>query len=142
YADNTSRAMQDFIRTRRNIRRPPETQVADFEEYTHLYYETWGDPTVRWLLSTLPSSMIFDDHDVRDDWNTSHAWRLEMQKTSWWEERITGALMSYWVYQHIGNLPPAGLAADELYEVVRSVPDAEPALRAFAQAADREADGA
>ena len=24
--------------------------------------------------------MIFDDHDVRDDWNTSHAWRLDMQR--------------------------------------------------------------
>ena len=75
----------------------------------------WGDPDVRWLLSTLPSSMIFDDHDVRDDWNTSRAWRDEMQATDWWEERITGALMSYWVYQHLGNLSPAGLAADETY---------------------------
>jgi len=141
YADATSPNIQDFIRTRRNIRRPPGTQVADFEEYTQLYYETWGDPTVRWLLSTLPSSMIFDDHDVRDDWNTSHAWRQDMQKTAWWEERITGALMSYWIYQHIGNLSPEGLAANEMYEVVRNVPDAKAQLRAFAQAADREADG-
>ena len=86
--------------------------------------------------------MIFDDHDVRDDWNTSDAWRRDMQKTDWWEERITGALMSYWIYQHLGNLAPAGLAASEIYEAVRGVPDAEPVLRSFAQAADREADGA
>ncbi len=142
YADDTSPAIQEFIRTRRDIRRAPHAEVADFEEYTRLYYESWGEPTVRWLLSTLPSSMIFDDHDVRDDWNTSHAWRLDMQKTDWWEERITGALMSYWIYQHLGNLSPAGLAADELYAVVRGLPDAEAVLRAFAQAADREADGA
>ncbi|HEX7471651.1 MAG TPA: alkaline phosphatase D family protein, partial [Candidatus Limnocylindrales bacterium] len=142
YADDTSPEMQSFIRTRRNIRRGPRTQVADFEEYTRLYYETWGEPTIRWLLSTMPSSMIFDDHDVRDDWNTSQAWRLDMQKTDWWEERITGALMSYWIYQHLGNLSPAGLAADEMYETVRRLPDAEAALRTFAQAADREADGA
>ncbi len=142
YADDTSPAMRDFIRTRRDIRRAPRAEVADFEEYTRLYLESWAEPTVRWLLSTLPSSMIFDDHDVRDDWNTSHAWRVDMQKTDWWEERITGALMSYWIYQHLGNLSPAGLAADELYRVVRDVPDAEAALRAFAQAADREADGA
>ena len=50
----------------------------------------WSDPEVRWLLSTVPSSMIFDDHDVRDDWNTSAAWRREMQATPWWEERIIG----------------------------------------------------
>ena len=50
---------------------PPGDQVRDFEEYTWLYDESWTDPQVRWLLSTLPSSMIFDDHDLRDDWNTS-----------------------------------------------------------------------
>ena len=142
YADETSAAIQDFIRSRRDIRREPKAEVADFEEYTRLYAESWGEPTMRWLLSTLPSSMIFDDHDVRDDWNTSHAWRLDMQRTDWWEERITGALMSYWIYQHLGNLTPAGLASDEMYRSVRILPDAGAALRAFAQAADREADGA
>src|SRR6266480_2235882 len=49
--------------------------------------------------------------------------------------------MSYWIYQHIGNLHPDVLDADETYQKVRSVPDAEPLLREFAQAADREADG-
>jgi hypothetical protein len=142
YADYTSPPMQEFIKKRRDIRRPPHAEVADFEEYTRLYQETWSEPTARWLLSTLPSSMIFDDHDVRDDWNTSHAWRREMQKTDWWEARITGALMSYWIYQHLGNMSLTGLASDEMYATVRSVPDAEPALRAFAQAADLEADGA
>ena len=142
YADDTSPAVQKFIRGRRNVSRAPHLEVADFEEYTQLYYESWGDPNIRWLLSTLPSSMIFDDHDVRDDWNTSHAWRLDMQKTDWWEERITGALMSYWIYQHLGNLSPARLAADETYRAIRSVPDGAAILRAFAQAADREADGA
>lgn len=142
YADETSPAIQDYIKTRRDIRREPKKEVANFEEYTRLYQESWSEPTTRWLLSTLPSSMIFDDHDVRDDWNTSHAWRLDMQRTSWWEERITGALMSYWIYQHLGNLSPAGLADNEMYRTMRDVPDGEAALRAFAQAADREADGA
>jgi len=142
YADETSAPMREFIKRRRDIRKPPKEEVADFEEYTQLYLESWKVPRTRWLLSTLPTSMIFDDHDVRDDWNTSHAWRLDMQKTDWWEERITGALMSYWIYQHLGNLTPAGLAANETYQAVRAVPDAEQLLRAFAQTADREADGA
>src|SRR5258705_9474625 len=134
--------MKEYIKARRDVRRPPHTEVANFEEFTRLYIESWSEPTARWLLSTLPSSMIFDDHDVRDDWNTSHAWRLEMQKTDWWEERITGAPTSYWIYQHLGNLSPAGLASDELYQKVLRQADAEPVLREFAQAADREADGA
>src|SRR3954469_16595288 len=71
YADETSPATQDKIRNRRDITAGSKEQVADYEEYTWLYSESWTDPDVRWLLSTVPSSMIFDDHDVRDDWNTS-----------------------------------------------------------------------
>ncbi len=141
YADETSPETRQFIAARRDISKPPYTEVADFEEYTRLYAESWRDPDVRWLMSTLPSSMIFDDHDVRDDWNTSHLWRVEMQGTSWWEERITGALMSYWIYQHLGNLSPGSLEADEVYGQVRAVDDGEAILRKFAQDADREADG-
>ena len=143
YADETSTATQRRIRARRDITAGPKDQVADFEEYTWLYLESWTDPDVRWLLSTVPTAMIFDDHDVRDDWNTSHSWREDMQATSWWAERIVGGLSSYWVYQHLGNLSPAELRADELYQRVRRCDgDAEPLLREFAAAADREADGA
>ena len=142
YADETSERTRERIRAKRDIAVAPGDQVADFEEYTWLYAESWTDPDVRWLFSVLPSSMIFDDHDVRDDWNTSHAWRVEMQKTSWWEERIIGGLSSYWVYQHLGNLAPDALAKNELYQRVRSYDgDAEPLLREFAIKADAEADG-
>ena len=142
YADDTSDDMRRLIRKRRNPRRAPHYEVADFEEYTALYYEAWGKPEIRWLLANLPSTMIFDDHDVRDDWNTSHAWRVDMEHTAWWRGRITGALMSYWVYQHLGNLSPAGLAADATLAAVRAASDGEAVLRAFARAADREAEGA
>lgn len=142
YADETTAGTQDRIRQRRDITEGAKEQVADFEEYTWLYHESWTDPDVRWLLSTVPSSMIFDDHDVRDDWNTSQSWRRDMAELPWWRERILGALTSYWVYQHLGNLGPTELARDELYQQVRTAGgDAEPLLRAFAQAADAEADG-
>jgi hypothetical protein len=143
YADETSEAIQRRIRRKRDITQGAKDQVADFEEYTWLYLESWTDPDVRWLLATIPTSMIFDDHDVRDDWNTSDSWRRDMQATDWWEERIIGGLSSYWVYQHLGNLGPAELAADELYQRVRTHDgDVAPLLREFAAAADREADGA
>ena len=142
YADETSPETKRRIAQRRDITAGPGDQVADFEEYTWLYAESWSDPQVRWLLSTLPSSMIFDDHDIRDDWNTSHEWRLRMQATSWWEDRIVGGLSSYWVYQHLGNLSPQALAADELYQRVREHGgDVSDLLREFAIDADREADG-
>ena len=49
--------------------------------------------------------------------------------------------MSYWIYQHLGNLSPDELAANDLYREIRAAADGESSLRAFAQAADREPDG-
>ena len=50
--------------------------------------------------------MMFDDHDIRDDWNTSWSWRRDIRATTWWQERIVAGLSAYWVHQHIGNLSP------------------------------------
>ncbi|MFJ5773128.1 alkaline phosphatase D family protein [Streptomyces sp. NPDC093094] len=138
YADETSPATRRWLAARRDPEEAPGSQVADYEEYTRLYYESWLDPEVRWLLSTVPTCMIFDDHDIVDDWNTSAAWVADMRDTPWWRERILSGLMSYWVHQHLGNLTPAELAADPLYAAVRETPDGTDALRAFACRADAE----
>ena len=106
YADEVSPATAAFIKARRDTTRPPYEEIANFEEYTRLYRESWSDPDIRWLLSTVPSVMIFDDHDVRDDWNISWRWLEEIRNEDWWDDRITGAFMSYWLYQHLGNLSP------------------------------------
>ncbi|MFF8656136.1 alkaline phosphatase D family protein [Streptomyces huasconensis] len=138
YADETSKATRRWLAARRDLAEPPGAQVADYEEYTHLYDESWLDPEVRWLLSTVPSCMVFDDHDLIDDWNTSAAWLAEMRATPWWRERILSGLMSYWVYQHLGNLRPDELASDRVHAAVHATPDGTEALRAFAAAADAD----
>ncbi|CAL9436497.1 alkaline phosphatase D family protein [Streptomyces sp. enrichment culture] len=140
YADETSDATRQWLAGRRDLSEPPGDQVADYEEYTRLYYESWLDPEVRWLLSTVPSCMIFDDHDVIDDWNTSAAWLADMRATDWWQERLLSGLMSYWVYQQLGNLSPDELAADPLYKSVCESPDGTDALRTFAARADADRD--
>jgi hypothetical protein len=141
YADDTSEQVQAFIRSRRDVKQPPGLEVADFEEYTRLYWEAWGDPVLRWLLSTVPTAMIFDDHDISDDWNTSAAWVQHMRRQPWWEERITSGLASYWLYQHLGNLSPDDLAGDPVWAKVREAGDATVLLREFAHRADREVEG-
>ncbi|MDT9692240.1 alkaline phosphatase D family protein [Streptomyces sp. P9(2023)] len=138
YADETSAATRRWLAARRDPRDPPGSEVGEYEEYTRLYDESWGDPEVRWLLSTVPSCMIFDDHDVIDDWNTSAAWLARMRATHWWSERVLSGLMSYWVYQHLGNLSPAELATDPLYAEIRSAPDGTDPLRRFAAEADAD----
>ena len=141
YADEVSPAALAFIESRRDIEKPPGKRVLDFEEYTQLYRESWSDPTIRWLLSTVPSSMIFDDHDVHDDWNVSEKWLTEMRATDWWAEHCVGALMSYWVYQHLGNLTPQLVRSDPVLAKLKETDDGEAVLREFVSGADRERSG-
>jgi hypothetical protein len=139
YADEVSPATTRFIESRAAHRNgAPVGEVADFEEYCRLYWEAWRAPLIRWLLSTVPSAMIFDDHDVHDDWNTSEAWVREIRRRPWWRERIIGAYASYWVYQHIGNLSPEDLRGDELYPRVAAAQDATAILREFAERSEVE----
>ena len=143
YADElTPEARRHLAGHRRaNGQRPPD-EVVSFGEYERLYRHTWGDPEIRWILSTVPSAMIFDDHDIRDDWNTSAAWRAEMNQKPWWRDRIRAGLASYWVYQHLGNLSPDELGADEDYRTVLATDgDCWPHLAELADRADAEVDG-
>lgn len=119
YADTTPHEeLEEFMAARRDLREPPGHEIKDFVEYAELYRLAWSEPVIRWVLSTVSSAMIFDDHDIRDDWNTSWSWRREMRATTWWQERIVSGLGSYWVHQHLGNLSPAELAGEEVWSRV------------------------
>jgi len=150
YADeNISPGTLEYVKHRRrngeDRNGPPQrAEVNDFEEYTHLYQEAWSPAPVRWLMSTVPVAMIFDDHDVRDDWNTSVTWRRQMEALPWWRERIVSGLTSYWLYQHLGNLDPTALEDSEVFAKLRDAKDGaegERILRELAARADKEADG-
>jgi hypothetical protein len=141
YADEVSPATLAFIESRRDLDQPPGKRVLDFEEYTQLYRESWSEPTIRWLLSTVPSSMIFDDHDVHDDWNISAKWLADMEATDWWEEHVIAALMSYWIYQHLGNLTPQLVRDDPVLAQLKETEDGESVLRDYVGGGDRERSG-
>ena len=141
YADEVSPQTLEYIEATRGTSKPPYDRIANFEEYTRLYREAWSEPTIRWLLSTVSTAMIFDDHDVHDDWNISRAWLERVRSWDWWDEHIVGGLMAYWLYQHLGNIGPDAQEQDELLREVQAAADAGPILRSFAYRADRETDG-
>jgi hypothetical protein len=130
-----------FIKERRDMEAPPGVTVANYEEYARIYRDAWADPAIRWLLSTVPSAMIFDDHEVGDDWNISAAWLEETRQQLWWNDQIVGGYAAYWIYQHLGNLSPKELDGDDLYKKVKDAGDAWPVLRDFAYRTHRGADG-
>jgi phosphodiesterase/alkaline phosphatase D-like protein len=116
----------------------PVESLEDFVEYTVVYREIWTYPIVRWMFSTLPTSMIFDDHEISNEWNTSQAWLDEKRQTDWYEGRVIGGLMAYWIYQHLGNLSPAELAEDEAFGRLQDGEDGSAVVRELAERAERQ----
>jgi hypothetical protein len=139
YADEPPPDMVEFIKARRDTSDSPGTEIADFAEYAELYRRAWNETALRWLLSTVPTAMIFDDHDLRDDWNTSADWQRTMRAQAWWRRRVVAGLGTYWIYQHLGNLSPKDLDTDPLLAALRDAEgDGAAALDEFAWLADTE----
>lgn len=140
YADDTSPRASERIERRRARQEgvvppellPPEDVVADFDEYTWLYHEAWSGRIERWFLSVVPTAMIFDDHDVIDDWNISASWVEDIRAEPWWQEHIIGGMVSYWIHQHLGNQSPDQIEAEGMLAALESMDDGTEYLRAWA----------
>ncbi|MEP6298938.1 MAG: alkaline phosphatase D family protein, partial [Ilumatobacter sp.] len=133
YADDSSPQARERIEERRAESVDLDSsKVHDYDEYCWLYSEAWSAPPERWLLSTVPSAMIFDDHDMIDDWNISASWIADMRDEETWRERAVNGMMSYWVHQHLGNLSPDRIREDGMLDRLVASDDPTGVLRAWA----------
>ncbi|MCM3585937.1 alkaline phosphatase D family protein [Mesobacillus maritimus] len=64
-------------------------------------------PQVRRLLANTPTYMMFDDHDVTDDWNISYDWKQHVWESPLGRHVVSTALTAYWGFQGWGNNPTA-----------------------------------
>lgn len=64
-----------------------------------------GLPEVRRVMAHVPSYMIFDDHDVTDDWNLTVGWEKAAYENAFSKRIIGNALLSYLLCQAWGNTP-------------------------------------
>lgn len=62
-------------------------------------------PSIRRLMANTPTYMIFDDHDITDDWNLSKEWRENVWKAPLGRHVIANGLAAYWLFQGWGNDP-------------------------------------
>jgi hypothetical protein len=92
--------------------RPPDTLSAR-DRITYACEQTLietfveGLAAVRRLMAHIPVAMIFDDHDITDDWNLSREWE-EIAYGHPFSRRVIGnALIAYLVNQAWGNRPDA-----------------------------------
>ncbi|MDX1678678.1 alkaline phosphatase D family protein, partial [Arsukibacterium sp.] len=75
------------------------------EQQTIIRQFATGLGKVRRVLAHLPGAMIFDDHDITDDWNLSAEWE-QTAYTHPFSRRIIGnALIGYLLCQAWGNTP-------------------------------------
>jgi hypothetical protein len=113
--------------------------AADFAEYSYLYQRAWTTDNARKVLAHLPSFMIFDDHEITDDWNFDRTWVDIVHDDSdlyqMWPMTITDGLIAYWMYQGWGNLPPEAWSSDPRIQILHRARaedrDALPELRKF-----------
>ncbi|MFB9848337.1 alkaline phosphatase D family protein [Oceanisphaera arctica] len=85
----------------------PERQQQYQTERQRLAAFVEGLPAVRRLLAHLPTLMIFDDHDVTDDWNLTAAWEESAYGHPFSRRVIGNALVGYLICQGWGNDPDA-----------------------------------
>ncbi|PTQ00401.1 hypothetical protein [Vibrio sp. ZF 223] len=64
-----------------------------------------GLPQVQRLFAHIPTYMIFDDHDVTDDWNLTVGWEYAVDQNQFATQVIGNGLAAYWMCQGWGNKP-------------------------------------
>jgi hypothetical protein len=64
-------------------------------------------PRVRRALANIPTYMIFDDHEVSDDWNLDKAISDSVRRSTFGRRVVANALAAYLLFQGWGN-DPAG----------------------------------
>ena len=64
-----------------------------------------GVPHVARALANVATYMIFDDHDVTDDWNLHKKWTNRVYSKEFGRQLVRNAVMAYGVFQGWGNDP-------------------------------------
>jgi hypothetical protein len=90
-----------------------ESSKKSFDEQTEdkppSELKTFRDllPKVRRVLANVATYMMFDDHDVTDDWNLSQIWRDRVFTSPLGKTIVRNGLLGYFLCQGWGNDPAA-----------------------------------
>lgn len=83
-----------------------ETRRKKYEEQANTLAQfAISVPKIRRLMANLPVYMIFDDHDITDDWNISNDWMQKVGNAPLGRHVIANGLTAYWAFQGWGNAP-------------------------------------
>lgn len=77
-------------------------------------------PQIRRLLANIATYMIFDDHEVTDDWNINGAWYEKVRDSALGRRIVSNALAAYWAFQGWGN-DPDNFDKDLIYSITKQL---------------------
>jgi len=86
----------------------PHFDASGKEDYEAVYRTAWEEPTLRKFMADTPTMMMWDDHEILNDWDGQD------------ESPFPWALAAYDEYQHSAN--PASFRPGVLYYVIRAGP--------------------
>lgn len=111
----------------------PEQQQRWRKELTAI--ELFQDelPKAARLLAHLSTLMIFDDHDVTDDWNLSSSWERTVYEHPFSRRIVGNALLAYMLCQGWGNNPDAFTSLIQTTQALTTAPDKDNFLKASQQ---------
>jgi len=84
---------------------PRDHQTVYVEELSAIEGFIQGLSRVQRLLAHTPTYMIFDDHDITDDWNLTAQWEKNAYQHPFSRRIIGNSLFAYWLCQGWGNDP-------------------------------------
>ncbi|WP_421383897.1 hypothetical protein ACOJQI_04785 [Bacillus salacetis] len=96
---NHERYKKEYKAELRLLKKRYEKQAAELSSLE----EALG--SVRRLMANIPTYMIFDDHDITDDWNLTEQWKTQVGQSPLGRHVISNGLASYWLFQGWGNVP-------------------------------------
>jgi len=96
----------------------PKEHQKKYREQIRQLEKTLKDLTaVRRLLANIPTYMIFDDHEITDDWNITREWQENVRASKCGKQVVANGLAAYWAFQGWGN-DPALYSSDFISKVV------------------------
>lgn len=84
---------------------PTKYQTTFEQELIAIQKFSAGLDKVQRLLAHTPTYMIFDDHDITDDWNLTAQWEKNAYEHPFSRRIIGNSLFAYWLCQGWGNDP-------------------------------------
>ena len=91
----------------KNIKNNDKDHKERKDELERLHAFSKTLPNVRKALANIPTYMMFDDHEVSDDWNITRNWYDGVRNSPCGRRIVSNGLAAYWAFQGWGNAPEA-----------------------------------